>query len=186
MTTFLLQDSFLLDSSLHTVQNYNVQLLNVSTDNGISTQFINNLTQQAVNYQKTKFNFRNDNESLVDIRIFAAQDTIISFRSYLKISDLLIKVSSIAEIIFGIFSFFISFIYKKKMDVLIMNSLFDIRMNDLETLNGNEIEFNVINEEAKSFTKDKANTAPNHILTCKLFLNLSSETCLRSNSSRIM
>ena len=72
------------------------------------------------------------------------------------------------------------------MDVLIMNSLFDIRMNDLETLNGNEIEFNVINEEAKSFTKDKANTAPNHILTCKLFLNLSSETCLRSNSSRIM
>ena len=53
MTTFLSQNSFLLDSALHTVQNYNIQRLNLSTDNGILTYLFNNLTQQAVNYQNT-------------------------------------------------------------------------------------------------------------------------------------
>ena len=132
MTFFLKQDSFPLDIKFHKTQIYTFQEFTINTDFGLLYGETFNKTNQRFDSRVERFEMRADTESIIDIRIYTSIYSVINFRTYMKISDLIVSVSTFANILYQIFDTLIGLTYREKMDELILNALFDIRTVDFE------------------------------------------------------
>ena len=132
--TFISSEYFIIDPQIFKQHSFFFQEVTVSTDRGWVESSIYNETKQR--FEKNIINFRNRDEDeiiLLDIRFFTSENSsIITYRTYTKVQDILAQLVTIFNIIFAFFQTLTHSFYMKKMEEIIMKTIFDIYSNDME------------------------------------------------------
>lgn len=129
--TYMKVKSYLIDPNFCKIENLFFQEVIVSTDSGVIGENINNNSLQRIESTENRFYTAKANEEcIITTRLFTSEDTQYNKRTYMKIPQILVQCSAVFNMILSLFQLFTTKIYKKIMKEIVMNKVFDVRMND--------------------------------------------------------
>ena len=128
-------ESFIVDTHFCKIQNFFFLETKISTDYGIIGNSLHNISYQLFDYMTREFYSHWDptDTCLVNLRLFTSNNSQYYSRTYMKFQDLIARLGVVFNLIIQFFGAFVGFIYPRKMNETIMNKVFDISINDLNS-----------------------------------------------------
>ena len=128
-------ESFIVDTHFCKIQNFFFLETKISTDYGIIGNSLHNISYQLFEYMTREFYSHWDptDTCLVNLRLFTSNNSQYYSRTYMKFQDLIARLGVVFNLIIQFFGAFVGFIYPRKMNETIMNKVFDISINDLNS-----------------------------------------------------
>ena len=128
-------ESILLDFNFCKIKNFFFLETKISTDYGIIGNSLHNISYQLFDYMTREFYSHWDptDTCLVNLRLFTSNNSQYYSRTYMKFQDLIARLGVVFNLIIQFFGTFVGSIYPRMMNETIMNKVFDISINDLNS-----------------------------------------------------
>ena len=128
-------ESILLDFNFCKIKNFFFLETKISTDYGIIGNSLHNISYQVFDHMTSEFYSHSDptDKCLANLRLFTSNNSQYYSRTYMKFQDLIARLGVVFNLIIQFFGAFVGFIYPRKMNETIMNKVFDISINDLNS-----------------------------------------------------
>ena len=128
-------ESFIVDTHFCKIQNFFFLETKISTDYGIIGNSLHNISYQVFDHMTSEFYSHSDptDKCLANLRLFTSNNSQYYSRTYMKFQDLIARLGVVFNLIIQFFGTFVGSIYPRMMNETIMNKVFDISINDLNS-----------------------------------------------------